>query len=78
MTIMSVGEFKTNFSEALKRVQAGEEIGIAFGKSKQVVARLVPKASGKKNKRKLGIWEGKGSVKFKAGFHMSEKEFLGI
>ena len=73
---MSVGEFKTNFSEALKRVQAGEEIGIAYGKSKQVVARLVPKASEKKNKRKLGIWDAKGSVKFKTGFRMSEKEFL--
>jgi len=78
MTIMSVGEFKTNFSEALKRVQAGEEIGISFGKKKEVVARLVPRAPVKKTRRKLGIWEGKAKVTFHPGFKMTEEEFLGL
>jgi len=35
MKTMSVGEFKANFSEALKSVLAGEEIGILFGKKKK-------------------------------------------
>ena len=74
---MSVGEFKTNFSQVLKRVQAGEEIGIAYGKSKEIVARLVPKASVKKRKRKIGILNGKVKVKFSPDFKMTEQEFLG-
>ena len=47
---MSVGEFKTNFSEVLRRVRTGEEIDIAFGMRKENVARLVPKSPIKKRK----------------------------
>jgi antitoxin (DNA-binding transcriptional repressor) of toxin-antitoxin stability system len=78
MEIMSVGEFKAKFSEVLKKVLAGEEIGISYGKSKEIVARLVPKASEKKQKRKIGILEGKASVHFGNDFKMTEEEFLGI
>jgi antitoxin (DNA-binding transcriptional repressor) of toxin-antitoxin stability system len=78
MKIMSVGEFKTNFSQALKNVLAGEEIGISYGKNKDIVARLVPKAAAKKGKRKIGILEGTGKVKFGADFEMTTDEFLGI
>ena len=78
MKIMSVGEFKTNFSRALKSVQAGEEIGISYGKNKKIIARLVPKAAEKKSKRKLGILEGRVKVKFGADFKMTEEEFLGL
>jgi len=78
METMSVGEFKSNFSEILKRVLAGEEIGISYGKKKEIVARLVPKAPVKKPKRKIGILEGKSKVIFNPGFKMTEEEFLGI
>lgn len=78
MKVMSVGEFKTNFSQVLKRVQAGEEIDIAYGKSKEIVARLVPKAAVKKHKRIIGIWDAKGKVKFGADFKMTEEEFLEV
>jgi antitoxin (DNA-binding transcriptional repressor) of toxin-antitoxin stability system len=56
MEIMSVGEFKAKFSEVLKKVLAGEEIAISYGKSKEIVARLVPKTSAKKQRRKIGIY----------------------
>jgi antitoxin (DNA-binding transcriptional repressor) of toxin-antitoxin stability system len=78
MKIMSVGEFKTNFSQALKNVLAGEEIGISYGKNKEIVARLVPKAPSQKSKRKIGVLEGLGKVKFGAGFKMTTEEFLSI
>jgi antitoxin (DNA-binding transcriptional repressor) of toxin-antitoxin stability system len=77
MEIMSVGEFKAKFSEVLKKVLAGEEIAISYGKSKEIVARLVPKASSKRQRRKIGIYEGKGSVHFANDFKMTEEEFLG-
>ena len=75
---MSVGEFKAKFSEVLKKVLAGEEIAISYGKSKEIVARLVPKTSAKKLRRKIGIFEGKGSVHFNKDFKMTDEEFLGL
>jgi antitoxin (DNA-binding transcriptional repressor) of toxin-antitoxin stability system len=77
MTTLSVGEFKANFSEMLKRVLAGEEIGISYGKNKEIVARLVPKSTSKKERRKIGILEGKGTIKFEDDFSITEEEFLG-
>jgi antitoxin (DNA-binding transcriptional repressor) of toxin-antitoxin stability system len=76
MKVMSVGEFKTNFSQVLKRVQAGEEIDIAYGKGKEIVARLIPKPSIKKRKRKIGVLDTKGKIKFNVGYKMTEQEFL--
>ena len=76
MKNMTLGEFKANFSEALKKVLAGEEIGISYGKRKEIVARLVPKISAKKTKRKIGILEGKGKAVFSKDFSMTEEEFL--
>jgi antitoxin (DNA-binding transcriptional repressor) of toxin-antitoxin stability system len=77
MKIMSVEEFKTNFSEALKWVLAGEEIGIVQGKKREVIAKMVPNKLGKKPRRKLGLLEGKGKVKFGKDFKITEKDFLG-
>lgn len=78
MKIMSVGEFKAKFSEVLKKVLAGEEIAISYGKSKEIVARLVPKMPTKKQRRRIGIFEGKASVHFSKHFKMTEEEFLGL
>jgi antitoxin (DNA-binding transcriptional repressor) of toxin-antitoxin stability system len=78
MKVMSVGQFKTHFSQVLKRVQAGEEIGISYGKNREIVARLVPRAPEKKSQRKIGIWEGTGKVKFGPDFKMTGEELLGI
>lgn len=77
MKTMTVGELKSEFSDALKRVMAGEEIGISFGKKKEIVAKLVPKHKGNTPKRKLGILEGKGKLKFDKNFKITEEEFLG-
>ncbi len=75
MTTLSVGAFKANLSEMLKRVLAGEEIGISYGKNKEVVVRLAPKSTSKKERRKIGILEGKGTIKFEDDFSITEKEF---
>lgn len=76
MQAINVGELKANFSEVLKKVQAGEEIGILYGKRKKIVAKLVPETSQKKSRRKIGIWDKKGSVKFNSDFKITEAEFL--
>lgn len=75
---MTVGEFKANFSDALKKVIAGEEIGISYGKKKEVVARLVPKNLKSQNKRKIGLLDGKSKVRFSKSFKITEEKFLGL
>lgn len=78
MQTMTVGDFKTQFSDVLKKVMDGEEIAITYGKKKEVVARLVPKNQSKKPPRKLGIWEGELQVKFAKDFKMTGEELLGL
>ncbi|MEP7321479.1 MAG: prevent-host-death protein [Saprospiraceae bacterium] len=63
MKTYSVGEFKSNFSAILEKVKHGEEIGVSYGKTKEIIAVLTsPKK--KMKKRKLGLLEGKVEVKF--------------
>jgi antitoxin (DNA-binding transcriptional repressor) of toxin-antitoxin stability system len=57
MRTMTVGDFKSHFSEALKTVEAGEKIAITFGKKREIKAFLMPKES-KKTKRILGLLDG--------------------
>ena len=78
MKTMGVGEFKAHFSEVLKMVIAGEEIGISYGRNKEIVAIFAPKGASKKPRRKLGILEGKGPIEFSDDFKMTEEEFLGL
>ncbi|MCF2492725.1 MULTISPECIES: type II toxin-antitoxin system Phd/YefM family antitoxin [Dyadobacter] len=77
MKTMTVGEFKTHFSQVLKDVEKGEKIGITYGRSKEVKALLVPNEK-LKEPRKLGILADKGKVVFKDDFKMSEEEFLNL
>jgi antitoxin (DNA-binding transcriptional repressor) of toxin-antitoxin stability system len=76
MKTMTVGDLKSHFSEVIQEVKAGEEIAVAFGKKKEIVAYLIPKSARKSAKRQLGIL--KGNVRFADTFKMTEDEFLGI
>lgn len=74
---LTVGEFKSKFSEVLTKVMAGETVSITYGKKKKKVAALVPyNKLQKSNRLKLGILEGKASFKIKPGFKMTDEEFL--
>lgn len=78
MKTLTVGKLKTPFLEVLPEVQNGEEVAIAFGKKKEIVAYLVKNPVNKLVKRKLGIAEHKGKVIFKDDYKMTEAEFLGL
>ena len=77
MITMTVGEFKTHFSEVLEQVKAGEKIAVTFGKKKEVVGYFSPEMP-KQPKIKLGILEGKAKFTFAPDFKMTEDEFLGL
>lgn len=78
MKTMSVGEFKTHFSEVLEQVKSGVGIAVTYGKKKDIIGYFVPKLKNKDGKRKLGILKGKAEVIFNDNFKISEEEFLGL
>ena len=74
---LTVGQFKSKFSEVLEKVLQGESVGITFGKNKKKVAALVPyKKFLAQAKFKLGLLEGKASFKIHNDFKMTDEEFL--
>jgi antitoxin (DNA-binding transcriptional repressor) of toxin-antitoxin stability system len=79
MQLISVGDFKTDFSEILKQIQnSGEKYIIQYGKKQTKVAIIVPYDDSlvKSESRKFGIYKGKGSFKMHDDFAMSEEELL--
>jgi len=74
---MSVGEFKTRFSEVLEQVKAGEKFAVTFGKKKEIVGYFTPEIP-EQPKRQLGILKGKVKITFKHDFEMTTEEFLGL
>lgn len=74
---LTVGEFKSKFSEVLEKVKKGESVGITYGKSRKKVAALVPYEKVAQGKPiKLGLYKGEFSFKIKKGFKMTDEEFL--
>ena len=79
MKKLPVGELKAQFSEVLERVRKGEKFGIIYGKKKKPVAMIVPYVDNEKKKeRKLGILDGKCSIRFADDFKMTEAEFVDL
>ena len=77
MKTMQLAEAKANFSSVLREVQAGDEIGIVYGKKKETVAVIIPYEKWKKSqKRRLGTLEGKMPVVFAEDFTMTDGELI--
>ena len=78
MQIVSVGDFKSRFSEILKAVQAGQEIAIAYGRSRKIVAYLGPKSQKQKPlQRPLGFLGQTASFQLADDYKLTEESFLG-
>ena len=75
MITMTVGEFKTHFSDVIAQVKAGEEIAVTYGKKKEVVGYFMPEKP-QKPKRKLGILEGKATFRFAPDSDVTAEDFL--
>ncbi|OGH18002.1 MAG: prevent-host-death protein [Candidatus Levybacteria bacterium RIFCSPHIGHO2_12_FULL_38_12] len=74
---LTVGQFKAKFSDVVQKLLSGQEVVVSYGKKKEKIGVFVPyKNYQKKTKRKLGIWEGKASVRFAKDFKMTVDEFL--
>jgi len=77
MEVISVGEFKTRFSEILNQVKKGQEIVISFGKQRKKVAVLIPYSQFKdKPSRKLGLLKDRASYRIRDNFKLSDEELF--
>jgi antitoxin (DNA-binding transcriptional repressor) of toxin-antitoxin stability system len=79
MQTMTVGHFKSHFSQVLEFVQHGEDVVISYGKKKEKIAVLVPfdRYEGKPV-RILGLLAGKASFKLSDDFNISDDELLSL
>jgi antitoxin (DNA-binding transcriptional repressor) of toxin-antitoxin stability system len=77
MKTMTVGEFKSHFSEVIEQVQAGEKIAVTYGKRKKIIGYFSPETP-QKPKRNLGILEGKATFTFAPDFDVTAEDFLGL
>lgn len=78
MKTMTVGEFKTSFSQVISKVKTGEPVAVTFGKSKKIVGYFVAEIPDTKSKRIIGILDGKAKAIFHQNFKITEEEFLGL
>lgn len=77
MKTMTVGQFKARFSEALDAVRGGETIIVAYGRSHQKVAAMVPYSDLPPTaKRPLGLLKGKARVRFAKDFALEDESLL--
>lgn len=78
MKALTVGEFKTRFSEVIEMVKSGKSVAVMYGRKKELIGIFQSKRRGK-GKRKIGILKGKMSHQFSPDFKFkSENEFFGI
>ena len=78
MKAMAIGELKSHFSEVLEEVKRGKNVGILYGRAKKPVAMIVPYFEEKKTKRRIGILDGKATIKFQDDFEMTAEELCNL
>ncbi len=78
MKTATIGEFKANLSSYIEKIQKGEELVVTQGRKRKKILRVLPFLEAKPKKRKLGLLEGKVSVKFHDDWKMSDEELLGL
>jgi antitoxin (DNA-binding transcriptional repressor) of toxin-antitoxin stability system len=78
MKMVSVADFKSNFSGLLDEVRQGERIAIQYGRRKEIVAILTPPPQPTAGAvRRLGVLKGKARFKIRSDFKMTEEELIG-
>jgi antitoxin (DNA-binding transcriptional repressor) of toxin-antitoxin stability system len=79
MQTMTVGHFKSHFSQVLDFVQQGEDVVISYGKKKEKIAVLVPydRYEGKPQ-RILGLLADKATFAIPADFKITDDELLSL
>jgi len=76
MKTITVGEFKSNLAQIIEKILKGEEYVVSYGRKRKKIFKVVPYQEEKPKKRKLGILDGKVTIKFHDDWEMSDEELL--
>ena len=76
MKTITVGEFKSNLAQIIEKILKGEEYVVSYGRKRKKIFKVVPYQEEEPKKRKLGLLEGKMTIKFHDDWEMSDEEFL--
>lgn len=76
MKKLTVGEFKSQFSDVIARVRKGEKVAVSYGKKAEIIGVFGPPEKPMKPQRQLGLLESRGPVEFAPDFKMTMEEFL--
>lgn len=76
LKVMTVGKFKSAFSDVIEEIKKGNKIAVTYGKKKAVIGYFVPEIDADATERTLGILKGKASMELDASFKLTDEEFL--
>lgn len=77
MVQMTVGDFKSRFSQVIASVIKGEEVEILYGRAKKPVAK-VSNLSKNNQKRQIGTYDNIATFSEVGDSKITLEEFLGI
>lgn len=73
---LTVGDFKSRFSEALEIVARGGTVRVTYGRARKPVAILAPPPPAPAGRRKLGLFAGKMRVLLRGDWEISDQDLL--
>ncbi len=77
METLTIGEVKAQFSKVLDKVKKGKRIAISYGRKREKIALIVPYSEHfEKDKRQIGLLQGKASFKVRDDFKITDQELL--
>ena len=63
-------------AQIIEGILKGEEYVVSYGRKRKKIFKVVPYQEEKPKKRKLGILDGKVTIKFHDDWEMSDEELL--
>lgn len=77
MKTLTVGDFKTKFSDVLQSLKQGQSFVVSYGRKKAKIAVIIPyEKYVNTTPRKLGLLEKKASYQMKSDFAITDEELL--
>jgi hypothetical protein len=75
---LTIGEFKSQFSDVIKSVDKDHCIAVTYGKKKEVVGYFVKEAKSLYESRELGILKNEASYSISNDFEITDEELLDL
>lgn len=78
MTSLAINDLKYDLGNMMNILKSGESIELKEDAGSEAFAIIMPLVNKSKNKRKIGILDGKVNYEIKDDFEMTEEELIGL